>query len=239
MNKAEFIKILTRSLQDRNISDLDEIVAEYSVFFDLKLADGHSEEEIAARLGDPKEISLQFDPESPQSTPRNKTIVTIALAFVNIFVIVFFILLYAWVLVMLSGAIAFTVLGGFLLLNLNINNLIPDMPYFIRMVFGAVSLEISVLFVIGTEYFRLFVRQLRRSYIRFHRNAIAGASGEGLLPSIPINPQIPVVKNRRMRNITLIMLTVFVISTLSGYIAASLMAGSFEFWHVWGWFGYP
>ena len=239
MNKAEFIKILTRSLKERNISDVDEIVAEYSIFFDLKVADGHSEEEIAACLGDPKDISQQFDTESPRPATGNKTIVTIGLVFADFFVLLFFILLYAWVLVMVSGAVTFTVLGGFLLLNLNINNLIPSMPDFIRLVFGVVSLELSVLFVIATEYFRLFVRQLHRSYSRFHRNAIAGASGEGILPSIPIYPQIPAVKNRRMRNITLIMLTVFIISTLSGYIAAALMAGNLEFWHVWGWFGYP
>ena len=239
MNKAEFIKILTKSLRERNISDVDEIVAEYRVFFDLKLADGHSEEEIAARLGDPKVISQQFDIESPPSVPGNKTIVILGLAFLDLFVVLFFILLYAWVLVMVAGAVAFTVLGGFLLLNLNINNLIPSMPDFIRLLFGVVSLELAVLFVIGTEYFRLFVRQLQRSYSRFHRNAIAGASGEGILPSIPIYPQIPAVKNRRLRNATLIVLTIFIISFLSGYIAASLMAGSFEFWHVWGWFGYP
>ena len=239
MKKAEFIKILTNSLKERKISDVDEIVAEYNIFFDQKLADGHSEEEIAARLGDPKDISQQFDTESPQSAPGNKTIVRIGLAFLDFFVFLFFILLYAWVLVMVAGVIAFTVLGGFLLLNLNFYNLIPSMPDFIRVFFGVVSLELSVLFVIGTVYFWLFVRQLLRSYFRFHRNTIARASGEGILPRIPIYPQIPAVKNRRLRNITLIVLTVFVISTLSGYIAASVTAGSLGFWHVWGWFGYP
>ena len=214
MNKANFIKILTKSLKERNISDIDEIVAEYSIFFDLKLADGHSEEEIAARLGDPVAISQQFDAESPRSAPGNKTIVAIGLAFLDLFVLLFFILLYAWVLVMITGALAFTLLGGFLLLNLDIYNLIPAMPHFIRLIFGVVSLELSVLFVIGTEYFRLFVRQLHRSYVRFHRNALASASGEGILPGIPIYPQIPAVKNRWMRSITLIVFTVFVISTL-------------------------
>lgn len=239
MKKAEFIRILTNSLKERNISDVDEIVAEYKIFFDQKLADGHTEEEIAARLGDPKDISLQFDIESAQPAPGNKTIVRIGLAFADFFIFLFFILLYAWVLVMVAGAIASSVLGVFLLFDLNISNLIPSMPDFIRVLFGVVSIELSVLFGIGAVYFWLFVRQLLRSYFRFHRNTIASASGEGILPRIPINPQIPAVKNRRMRNITLIVLTVFVISTLSGFIAASLTAGSLGFWHVWGWFGYP
>lgn len=238
MNKAHFIRILTNSLRERNISDVDEIVAEYSIFFDQKVADGHSEEEIATRLGDPKEISQQFDSESPRPEPGKKTIVKFGLAFVDFFVAIFFILLSAWLLVMVSGAIAFCALGGFLLLNLNINNLIPYMPDFIRTIFGVVSLELAVLFVVGTEYFRLFVRQLFRSFIRFHRNTIASAGGEGILPGIPIYPQISAVKKRRMRSITLVLVTVLIISILSGYLAAAFVAGSFEFWHVWGWFGY-
>lgn len=33
-------------------------------------------------------------------------------------------------------------------------------------------------------------------------------------------------------------LAVFAVCFVLAYIACSLCAGSLEFWHVWGWFGY-
>jgi hypothetical protein len=238
MKKAEFIKILTAALKERHISDLDEIVSEYSIFFDQKLADGHSEEEIASRLGDPKTISEQFEIESPRPVPIRKILVGIGMILPDFFVAWAFLLLFSWVIVMAAGAGSSLALGGFLLFDLNINNLIPAMPDLIRIIFGVVALELSVLFVIGTWFFWLFVRQLLRSFIRFHKNLLARAGSEGILPSIPIYPQLNAARKRRMRTFTLIVITVLVITILSGYLAAAVTADSLEFWHVWGWFGY-
>ena len=58
MNKTEFINTLTSILKERKIKDIDEIVAEYEQHFLIKMADGYSEEEIAARLGDPKALGV-------------------------------------------------------------------------------------------------------------------------------------------------------------------------------------
>lgn len=53
MKKAEFLNRLSDELNKRRVTDAEDIVEEYRQHFDLKLADGFFEEEIAARLGDP------------------------------------------------------------------------------------------------------------------------------------------------------------------------------------------
>ena len=51
MKKAEFLNKLREELEKRNVADAADILEEYEQHFDLKLADGFFEEEIAARLG--------------------------------------------------------------------------------------------------------------------------------------------------------------------------------------------
>lgn len=236
MNKTEFINTLTSTLKERKIQDIDEIVAEYEQHFSIKMADGYSEEEIAARLGDPRALGEQFDSETNETATRSKPLVVIGLAFVDIIVAMLFALLFIWVIVMGAAAVAFVVVGVCLIVNLNISNLLPGMPYFVSLIFAVTLLALVVLTVVGTVYFWLFARQLLRSYLRWHRNVLAAASGEALLPNIPVHPQISAAKNRSMRRIALVALTVFVITLQAGYIVAALTAGALEFWHVWGWF---
>jgi len=236
MNKAEFINTLTNTLKERNIRDVDEIVAEYEQHFSFKMADGYSEEEIAARLGDPKALGKQFDSETTETATGNKAIVAIGLVLVDIIVTMLFALLFTWVIVMGAAAVAFAVAGVCLILDLNISNLLPSMPYFVALIFAAASLALALLAAVGAAYFWLYARQLLRSYFRWHRNTLAAAGGEAQLPSVPAHPQIPAAKNRSMRKIALIALTVFVITFQAGYTIAALTAGAFEFWHVWNWF---
>lgn len=53
MTKNEFMTQLTSELHRRNIADSADVIEEYEQHFAFKLADGYTEEEIAARLGDP------------------------------------------------------------------------------------------------------------------------------------------------------------------------------------------
>jgi uncharacterized membrane protein len=236
MNKTEFINTLANTLKERKINDVDEIVAEYEQHFIFKMADGYSEEEIAARLGDPKALGKQFNSETNKTTTGSKVIVAIGLVFTDIIVTMLFVLLFTWAIVLGAVVVAFTVAGVCLISNLNISSLLPSMPYFVGLIFAAMSLALAVLAAVGTEYCWLYARQLLRSYRRWHANTLAAAGGEATLPQIPAHPQIGAVKNRRMRKIALIALTVFVITFQSGYIIAMLTAGAFQFWHVWGWF---
>ena len=61
MTKTEFLTRLGAELKARKVADMDDILGEYSRHFDYKLADGYSEEEIAARLGSPEELAAQFE----------------------------------------------------------------------------------------------------------------------------------------------------------------------------------
>ena len=85
-----------------------------------------------------------------------------------------------------------------------------------------------MLSVVGCIWFFAFVRQIFRAYGRFHRNALAPYRGAAALPAL----------RRRLRTVTLAALAVFAVCFVLAYIACSLCAGSLEFWHVWGWFGY-
>jgi uncharacterized membrane protein len=60
MNKQAYLNELKAHLKASAVSDIDEIIAEYDEHFTRKIADGYTEEEIAAKLGRPKEIALQF-----------------------------------------------------------------------------------------------------------------------------------------------------------------------------------
>ncbi len=61
MTKNEFLSKLANELKRKNIADAAEIISEYEQHFAFKMADGFSEEEIAAKLGDPVIIASQFE----------------------------------------------------------------------------------------------------------------------------------------------------------------------------------
>ena len=51
---------------------------EYNEHFDFKLADGYSEQKIAARLGDPVKLAAQFKPAAPgEKCPAGKKALTV------------------------------------------------------------------------------------------------------------------------------------------------------------------
>ena len=60
MTKNEFMTILSGELKKKNIPDALDIIDEYEKHFTFKMSDGYSEEEIAARLGDPAALASQF-----------------------------------------------------------------------------------------------------------------------------------------------------------------------------------
>ena len=62
MTKTEFLTELARELEKRNVADAAEIMEENEQHFAFKLADGYSEEEIAAKLGAPEDLAQQFAP---------------------------------------------------------------------------------------------------------------------------------------------------------------------------------
>lgn len=62
MTKLDYMAQLAQELKRRGVADADDVLEEYEQHFAFKLSDGYSEEEIAAKLGSPKELAAQFDP---------------------------------------------------------------------------------------------------------------------------------------------------------------------------------
>lgn len=238
MTRNEFISELASDLEKYKVADAEDIVEEYAEHFDFKLADGYSEEEIAAKLGKPEELVAQFREPAKNEKKKGggrKALTVTGLCFADLFVGIFFICLIAFEIVIGASILAFVLAAIGLVIGLEPIAAMPKLP---AIFFSATFVALAVVFVGLLVYYTAFMRQVFRSYARFHHNAIAGASGQPILPSIPVNPQIDPKTNRRIRNMTLTALTVFIVLLIATVVTSAIMAGSIQFWHAWGWFGY-
>jgi len=239
MTRNEFLTKLADELKKNNITDADEIISEYEQHFAFKMADGFSEEEIATRLGNPVELASQFESHVENIKSGGKKVTTVlGLVFIDIFAGAFFVLLFAWEIIMAAFAVCNAVAAVCLSIGSSPWSLIPPMPYVPAIVFALSLTALFVLTTVGCIYFAAFIRQLMRSYGRFHKNTIAAASGNAVLPSLGIYPRLPAKTNRRIRAIAMISLILFTTCFVLGMILSMILSGSLEFWHAWGWFGY-
>ncbi len=212
MNKKEFIDKLAKKLEDNRVSDIDDIVSEYEEHFAYKLADGCSEEEIAAKLGDPEALAQQFVTDKKERTPKSvKGLVITGLVFLDIFVGAFYIALYASLISLAALAVSLASVGVCMIGNFNPYMLIPPMPYWCGAVMAASFIALAVLSAVGCVYFASFIRQLIRAYGRYCHNLIASASGGAVLPSVTSYPKLGAALNRRLRKTALISLAVFAV----------------------------
>lgn len=233
MKKTEFLERLSQELEKRNVADPADIVEEYEQHFAMKMDDGYAEEEIAARLCSPASLAAQFSEGETAEGRRggSRTLTAIGLGIADVFAGLFFLLLAGFGLVLAAAAVACGALVVCLLGNLSVGGLIPAMPYWC----GAM-LALAVLAAVGCVYYGAFLRQLVRSYGRFCHNALAVASGGAVLPALAINPQFSGKTKRRLRTAALVALALFAACFVLSYVVCALSAGSFQFWHVWGWF---
>jgi len=238
MKKVEFLNKLNEELEKRHVPEAADILEEYAQHFDLKLADGYFEEEIAARLGDPAMLAAQFDEGEDMSSRKtgSKPLTVIGLGLADVFAGLFFLLLAGFGIVLAAAALSFAAAAVCLLGGLNIYGLLPAMPYWCGAVLGLSLLALAVLFAVGCVYYAAFLRQLTRSFGRFQHNALANASGLAVLPPLPISPQFSAKTKRRLRVTALLSLALFAACFVLSYVVCALSAGSLQFWHVWGWF---
>lgn len=237
MTKHEFITQLTNELNRRKVADSADVVEEYEQHFAFKLADGYSEEEIAAKLGDPAVLAAQFgEADTARQKSWNKPLVVVGLCFADLFAGLFFVLLVAWGVVMAAASLSFSTLAICLLGGLNIYGLILVMPYWCGVILALSFIALAVLNAVGFIYYAAFLRQLVRSFGRFQHNALARASGTAALPVLAISPQFSAKVKRHLRSAALISLSLFAACIVLSYIVCSLSAGSLEFWHTWAWF---
>lgn len=237
MTKNEFMTRLTSELHKQSVADAADVIEEYEQHFAFKLADGYSEEEIAAKLGKPEELAAQFaETDAPKSSGGSRPLVVTGLCFADLFAGMFFLLLAGFGLVMAAGALCFAAVAVCLLGGLNICGLIPSMPYWCGAILALSLAALTVLLTVGCVYYSAFLRQLLRSFGRWQHNALAAASGEAVLPSLTVSPRFSPKKKRCLRTLALISLALFAACFVLSYVVCALSAGSFQFWHVWGWF---
>ena len=246
MNKNEYLSTLDNALKAANVQDRAEVIEEYTEHFDLKLADGYSEEEIAAKLAPPDEIAKQFGEASSGGndvSKRNETSVkaikTTGVVILDIIVAPIYFTLWTLVFALGVTTLSFLLTGFFVAIGIQYFGnsgivMIPYMPIFSRLIVSLAILSLAALSAVGTEYCRLYVMQIGRKYLRWHKNLL---SSKGFLsPPLPLNPWISPIKRRVMRNISLYAIIVFAVSLVAGIGSMIFAARSIEPWHVWGWF---
>lgn len=76
MTRNEFMTRLFAELRRNHVADAADIEEEYEQHFAFKLADGYSEEEIAAKLGAPEALAAQFSAAArfTAKTPTGRSI---------------------------------------------------------------------------------------------------------------------------------------------------------------------
>lgn len=235
MNKEQYLSTLRKRLDQENVPDVEEILTEYEEHFDRKLADGFSEEEIAAKLGNPVEIAEQFS--AGELAPREgapKALVAASLVFVDIGAFSFFALLYAWAFCLAAVALACLTASLALIFRPAIPLFsIPPMPYGGALLLAVSMLGLSGASAIAAIYSARLISRLSSAYARWHRNTLNG----GIYPRRAIFPIIGADKvRRRLRTAALVALTLFGVTLIIAYAVLAISAGSLEFWHVWHWF---
>lgn len=240
MNKQEYMTELEKALKMHKVHDIEDILDEYEQHFACKLADGYTQEEIAARLEQPAEMAKQFLNSAEKRKTRSagmKVLTAAGLYLTDLFILPFFVLLFSWVIIMFTMAISFTGFGICLICNVDIAVIIPVFPYLGRLFIGISLLGLSAVIFIGAIYCHLFFRQLSRAYMRWHKNMLHAGSGP-VLPPLSKYPNISPKRKRRSRGIMMIALIIFGLFLMAGIFLMFAYTGFKPFWHELGWFNY-
>ncbi len=238
MTKNKFVEILKEQLIKRGISDYEDIAEEYEQHFTFKLKLGYTEEEISAKLGDPTDIAKQFVGVEASASGRRKIPTFIGLGVLDFFAFIFYTVLVTFGIAIATFCVSSTAISVCLLGEFNLHNLIPPMPYWCAVPAGVAFLLLAVMTAAALIYYVLLIIQLYRSYKRFHSNAVASVTARAVLPPVSATPQLEPKTYRCFRKTLMITLFLFIFFFVASFVVSIVSAGGFEFWHIWGWFGY-
>lgn len=236
MKQRMFIEVLEKKLIQNKVSDIEEIISEYQEHFSYKLEDGYSEEEISIKLGDPTLLANQYAEDNEEPIQNKKFLSVLGLGVLDPFAFMFLVLFIAWIIVLFVFSLSVLGIGFSLFLNISPMGLIPYLPYWCGAVLGVSMISLSILSFVGTYYSYLYLKQVSKSYLRFHKNVFAVANNRPTLPSLSNHPLLSKKKSRRLRSVILMSLNAFAVSFIIGYLVCAIFAESFEFWHVFNWF---
>jgi len=237
MTKQEYLNELKAELEKNAVADADDVVTEYEQHFLFKLADGFQEEEIAAKLGAPSQIALQFAglPVERKHKKSKKAFTVLWLTLIGIFEVMLYGAFLWFIGALFCASLVPAILGVELIAGINLMNILPPMPYGGAVVFGIMLLAASVLLVIAALFCFAYLRQMIRASLRWRKNMLSDET----LPPLPFNPQFTPKGKRALRGVFLWALLIFGTAFVLGYTILALYTHSFGFWHALGWFGYP
>ncbi len=237
MDQKTFLDALEQRLVSMNVRAVDEIIEDYQDHFRGKLADGYTEAEIAARLGDPLDLAAQYEAQPGNPAGRDHTRLWKFCGLVLLDILAGLMLLTFWIWIIALGLITvgLLVLAVAVAANAGISAVIPFIPTAGALLLALSLAALSVLAGFGTLYSCKLSVSATRSYRRFHQRVLT-RKGQPKPPSRSAAP----VSSPRFRRITrrIIGITSFIfgISFMAGFAVLALSAKSWEFWHVWGWF---
>lgn len=237
MTKQDYLNELKAELNKNAVADAEDIITEYEQHFLFKLADGFSEEEIAAKLGAPAQIALQFAglPAEKKRRGGKKMLLVLWLTIIGIFEVMLYGAFLSFIVALFCASLVPAALGVEFIAGLNFMNILPPMPYGGAIVFGITLLALGVMLFLFAVYCFAYLRQMVRVSLRWRKNLMSDEA----LPMLPMSPQFKPKTRRALRSILLWAVLIFAIAFVAGYGILSIYTHSFGFWHALGWFGYP
>lgn len=239
MNKQKFLDILAKNLEKNDVDEINDIIEEYNEHFLRKMADGFSEEEIASKLGKPEDIAVQYESNSNTSTSKqeNKIPLTLGIGFVDIFIVSFFTIIFAWNLALAILSIAFGFLGVCLVVSpsfITATSAIPYIPYWSGAILGIALIALGVISAVLTINCYMLAMKLGTAWLKWQRNVLSGKN------NIPYSvfPLLNSNLRYKLRKVIMLSLGIFAVLFVIGFISMVLSSGRIEFWHAWRWFDY-
>ena len=236
MNKQQYTDQLRALLEAEQVPDVEDILAEYEQHFLMKLSDGFSEEEIAARLESPAAIAEQYAAQQQSEsvrTVKRKPLLGPAMALLDVFAAISGLLL--WICVPVLGALAAgsVTLGACMAAGYTFS--FAPMPRYGSLLFGLIFTAMGVLSGAGTVYCVIYFRSLCRKYLRWHKRVLHGALAE---PSLPVRAAVGGRAGRRLRAVITVSLIAFLALFILYFVLMFAYTDFKPFWHALGWFGY-
>jgi uncharacterized membrane protein len=232
MDRLEFMNILRSELSKNNVKDIDEIIFDFEEHFSCKMEEGKSEEEIVKKIGNPVEIAQDYEDYDHNLSQSDQLVIKIGLVISDFFVYLSFLIAFIGMVALGVMTIGFIILAVILITTIQVQDLIPSMPYISSLLSGLSMLGFTIIAAIGTIYLYLYIVQWHKTYQRWRKNALNG----NIFPSLSMHPKLS--KKRASQFKLINMLGVFLgVSMLTlFYIVSAIIAQSFQFWHVWEWF---
>ncbi len=227
MDKKTFLKTLSAGLIRYGIEDYADIIKDYENHFLIELAKGKTEEEISRELGDIKQIIKDY--AQNYEKPKQKSVIILGLTLQDIFLIPLMILLYGVFVALMAGALVSTAIGVYLNLALKNLSFIPQLIIPLNFLYGLAFFALACFLFGFSMLYLIYINKVVRASIMWQKSLLSEKYGG--------NNVISSLNDDKYKKIALYSGIVFLSLFAAAYVVSAIVAGSFEFWHVWKWFG--